>query len=157
MTSDIEPSSADELLDQLFHAMRKYERCLPLNASELYGVIIDLANDAIEKLPDAKADATVEGPTRSSTSYFGNQVLGPLEGAMYVDLPSVYLPPCFAQVRKTLETFAKSWLADAEYPDLDFFGDKFFNFEGTAQKNNLGTAKQMSRYYVDLLNRSGVL
>jgi hypothetical protein len=149
-SGEIDTSPADEFLAQILRVMRENERFMRLNAPEAYGEIIALANDAIEYLPDARRGATIEGLVRSSISYFVNHVLMPLGGAMYIDLLSGSLPACFTQLRTALESLAKSWLADAKYPEMDFFRDKLFELEEAARQNSLSITKLMEEFDIRL-------
>ncbi len=118
-------AASENYLGHVFEVMRENERFLRENAQDVYGEIVDLANDAIEYLgiilehPEREEESV-----RRSMFYFLNHVLMPLGGAIWLDVLSGNLPVCFAEIRSILESLVKCYLADLQYPHQEFFQER---------------------------------
>jgi len=123
--------AAEEYFEHDIQVMRGNEQFLRKNASQTYGEVIDLINDAIDYVVLAvrKADS-VQDYVRHSRSFFLHHILMPFSYAVYLDLMAGNIPACFMQLRLMLESLGKCCLADLRYPDEDFFETKLQLLEG---------------------------
>jgi len=99
------------------------------HAKETYNEVVELINDAIDRVAELARTQDAAGVSTSAMAAFAFHALLPLGYAIYLDMLTANLPVCFMQLRLLLESLSKSCLADRRNLRPSFFPEKLESIE----------------------------
>jgi hypothetical protein len=122
---EMQLSAARGLLHQIHQRFEENQDFLLQYAKDTYEEVSDLTNDAI----DALRLIEKHNFAKRATTFFLAHVFMPQSYGIHVDLLSGNLPMCFAELRLMVESLAKCFYADLQYPKNLFFKEKLARLE----------------------------
>lgn len=148
----------EEHLEHIFALMRENESFLRTHSEDLYSELVGVINDGIDQLGEAiNKGAKSNSFSKSPILYYLNHILIPISSGIWMNVLTGNLPACFMQLRLTLEALVKSYNAGLEYPNTEFFQDKYDKLEKQLKGDNVGISKQMTQLDKSLEIRSAAL
>lgn len=137
-------SEKEDTIDQITKVLRENEQFTKTNtlAKNTYDGIVELINDVIDLLghmPDA--DKFV----RSAKYNFILTNLMPSSYSILLNFLAGNIPPCFMQIRTTVEFLVESYVADTEYPNEEFFYDKLQKVQEKRDREKIRLYKFISK------------
>src|SRR3989344_3940011 len=109
----------------VYEVMEKNEKFLMRNFKTVIDEVVELANDAID-YSILCTNKEVENKTfgKSAFNFYVRQILLPESHAIFTHLLIGNLSACFRGLRFMTEMMTKCYLADVDYSEDLFFGDK---------------------------------
>ncbi len=118
-------SAARGLLNQIQQRFKENQDFLLHHAKDTYDEVIEFTNDAIDELRLIEKDNLA----KRAMTFFLTHVFMPQSYGIHVDLLSGNLPMCFAELRLMVESLAKCFYADLQYPKNLFFKERISRLE----------------------------
>ncbi len=135
MTTENASNYPTPLSAYIAETISENESFLLNNAKGVIEEVVGLTNDAIAIIGFAvRRPANKEDYLERSMVFFIFHALLPYSYGIYLELLAANLPVCFIELRLLLETLAKCYLADLNYPDLSFFQEKLNSLQ-QAERN----------------------
>jgi hypothetical protein len=140
-------SSREEYLEYVSDTLKQSEAFLYENAKRLYGEIVALETDAIDRIGSwRESEVGPEDYTKMAMRHFEVHVLLPISGAIHLNALAGNLPGCYSALRLALESLVKCYLADMHNPDQGFFRDKIRLLEDPPNVKRRSTTSFMEEW-----------